>query len=101
MVAGAWYTVNYFHVSFGKQDLLQQAVETLKAGEALPVNLRQEEIAVRLAHSDTPETLKILWHFDKNVPHWFLSPWFTKSAATNDSSYKKAIYAASNFYEGD
>lgn len=101
MVAGAWYTVNYFHVSFGKQDLLQQAVETLKAGEALPVNLRKEEIVARLAHSDNPETLKILWHFDKNVPHWFLSPWFKKTAAINDSSYKKHIYAASAQFEGD
>jgi len=95
MVAGAWYTVNYFHVSFGKQDLLQQAVETIKAAEALPVNLRREEIVNRLIHSDKPETVRALWHFDKNVPHWFLSPWFRKSAAINDSSYKKYIYTAS------
>lgn len=101
MVAGAWYTVNYFHVSFGKQDVLQQAVETLKSSEAMPINLRQEEIVVRLAHSEKPETLKLLWHFDKNVPHWFLSPWLKKTAAINDSSYKKHIYTASAAFEED
>lgn len=101
MVAGAWYTVNYFHVSFGKQDLLQQAVEIIKAGEAIPINLRQEDIVSRLVNSNKPKTLKILWHFDKNVPHWFLSPWFSKASADNDNSYKKYIYTASGAFEGD
>lgn len=101
MVASAWYTVNYFHISFGKQDLLQQAVETIKTGEAMPVSLRKEEIITRLEKTSNAQTLKILWHFDKNVPHWFLSPWFSKSAAINDSSYKKSIYAASNVFEGE
>ena len=27
MIAHSWFTVNYFHVSFGKQDKLQQAIE--------------------------------------------------------------------------
>ncbi len=26
MLALPWYTVNYFHVSFGKQDLIQKAI---------------------------------------------------------------------------
>ena len=30
MVAGAWYTVNYFKVSFGAGDQLQQAIGRLK-----------------------------------------------------------------------
>ena len=29
MIANAWFTVNYFHVSFGMQDKLQQAIEKL------------------------------------------------------------------------
>ena len=29
MIANSWYTVNYFHVSFGKQDLIQKAVEDI------------------------------------------------------------------------
>ena len=29
MLANAWYTVNYFRVSFGKQDLIQESIRTL------------------------------------------------------------------------
>ena len=29
MISNSWYTVNYFHVSFGKQDLIQNAVESI------------------------------------------------------------------------
>ena len=101
MVAGAWYTVNYFHVSFGKQDLLQQAVELIRENEMIPVNLRKEDIVTRLLNSSNPKTIKVLWHFDKNVPHWFLSPWFRKSAAMADGSYKKYIYSASTLFEED
>ncbi|ALM50137.1 hypothetical protein AMR72_15290 [Flavobacterium psychrophilum] len=99
MVAGAWYTVNYFHVSFGKQDLLQQAVQMIKQTEGIPVNLRQEEIVTRLTASKNLLTIKTLWHFDKNVPHWFLTPWFNKSGTTSDSSYKRYIYDASTTFE--
>ncbi len=27
MISNAWFTVNYFHVSFGKQDLIQEAIQ--------------------------------------------------------------------------
>ena len=30
MISNAWYTVNYFHISFGKQDRLQRAIEIIK-----------------------------------------------------------------------
>jgi hypothetical protein len=33
MVAYAWYTVNYFNVLFGKQDKLQEAIESIKSLE--------------------------------------------------------------------
>ena len=33
MIANAWYTVNYFHISFGKQDKIQDAVEKIKSIE--------------------------------------------------------------------
>lgn len=37
MVANAWYTVNYFHVSFGKQDMLQRAINNLRSIEQITV----------------------------------------------------------------
>lgn len=29
MISNSWYTINYFHISFGKQDNLQIAVEKI------------------------------------------------------------------------
>jgi hypothetical protein len=37
MVAHSWFTVNYFKVSFGKQDKLQFAIENIKQNEGLTI----------------------------------------------------------------
>ena len=75
MIANAWFTVNYFHVSFGMQDKLQQAIEKLKDIEAFDVDTSKQEIINRLITSTNKETIKELNHFDHNVPFKFLSPW--------------------------
>lgn len=76
MVAHCWFTVNYFHVSFGKQDKLQQAIENIKLLEQLTIDADQALIFKRLAESKDRATLKELWYFNAEVPHRFLSPWF-------------------------
>ena len=40
MISNAWYTVNYFHVSFGKQDKLQSAIELIKNSEGLSIDVK-------------------------------------------------------------
>jgi hypothetical protein len=75
MIANAWYTVNYFHVSFGKQDKLQQAIEKLKEIEKLDVDTSNVKIFEKLIQSTNKETITELSHFDRNVPFKFLSPW--------------------------
>lgn len=69
MVAGAWYTVNYFKVSFGASDQLQQAIGQTKELEGLAVDASPEVIHRRLLQSKKPETQRVLQHFDINVPH--------------------------------
>ena len=44
MISNAWFTVNYFHVSFGKQDLIQQAIEAIKSRLALEAIVKAEKI---------------------------------------------------------
>jgi len=88
MLANAWYTVNYFHVSFGKQDLIQTAIQKIKSVEQIPIDCAKEKIVSILYNSNNPETIRELKHFDKNVPHKFLSPWLGSGA-------KKEIYNAS------
>jgi hypothetical protein len=78
MISNAWFTVNYFHVSFGKQDLIQQAIEAINEIEKISIDEKQHLVFQKLSSTTRNETISQLWHFNKNVPHWFLSPWFQK-----------------------
>ena len=92
MISGAWYTVNYFHISFGKQDVIQNAVQEILAIEKLPLNIQRQDLEKILMTSENQKTVSLLNHFNKNVPHWFLSPWFRKIACETDGVYKRRIY---------
>lgn len=94
MISNAWFTVNYFHVSFGKQDLIQKAIEAINRVEKIPIDEKRQVVFQRLSSSRTRETISILWHFNKNVPHWFLSPWFQKMD-------KNGIYNESLTFNGN
>ena len=78
MIANSWYTINYFHLSFGKQDLLQIAVETILKSENLTIDSERRKVIKVLESSQNSETIKQLNHFDKNVPHWFYHLGFQK-----------------------
>ena len=95
MLSNAWYTVNYFHVSFGTQDLIQSAIHIIAETEGLPVNIRKDILLKALLDSENTTTQNLLRHFDRNVPHWFLTPWIGRSQGENDSAYRNKIYAQS------
>lgn len=89
MMAHAWYTVNYFHLSFGKFDRLHEAIKRISDLEQLTVDVSREQIITRLCATPNAETKRLLNSFNSNVPHWFLSPWFP-------SANPKEIYEGSN-----
>lgn len=101
MISNSWYTVNYFHVSFGKQDLIQNAVEDILKFESLTKDIKKDNLISILENSNKIETKKSLEHFNINVPHWFLSPWFPKLKDENNSNYKKRIYLSSQKFENN
>ncbi len=88
MISNAWYIVNYFRVSFGKQDKLQQAISIIQKGENITIDADKRQIIQTLVHSTNPETVSILRQFNNQVPHWFLSPWFP-------GADRRSIYAGS------
>jgi HNH endonuclease len=92
MIANAWYTINYFKVSFGKTDKFEDVIKTIKEIENLDIDLERNAIEKRLLNSSLNETEKLLKHFDKNVPHWFLSRWFP-------SKTEKEIYELSQQFD--
>lgn len=94
MISNAWFTVNYFRVSFGKQDLIQDAVRSINAIEKISIDENRENVFKKLLATTNSETLKQLWHFNNNVPHWFLSPWFTQMG-------KAEIYFASKTFKSN
>lgn len=98
MLSNAWYTVNYFHVSFGSQDLIQQAVRTIAEVENNPVNSRKEILQNHLISSENVVIINLLKHFDKNVPHWFLTPWIYRNKGENDTGYRNSIYTESQAF---
>lgn len=89
MISHAWYTVNYFHVSFGKFDLLGEHIHTLKDLEQISVSESRASIQETLRESTNRQTNQLLMHFDRNVPHRFLSPWFP-------GAEKNEVYIRSN-----
>ncbi len=101
MICNSWYTINYFHLSFGKFDLIQDAVEKILVYENLTIDEKKENLFNTLIETTNPLTLKTLNHFDKNVPHWFLTPWFPKFNHETDSNQKKRIYSSSQNFENN
>lgn len=75
MLANAWYTVNYFHLSFGKQDKIQEFVERIKLLENFSLDEKKFDLINGILNSNKSETQKSLKHLNNNVPHKFLSPW--------------------------
>ena len=101
MISNCWYTINYFHISFGKQDNLQIAVERILGAENLTIDEKKNKLDFCLENSNNKETINQLMHFDKNVPHWFLSPWFPKINNETDNQQKSRIYGDSQLFLND
>jgi len=75
MISHAWYTVNYFKVSFGVQDKLQQAIARISVTEGLTIDADRSSIFKHLTGTQNAITLRDLRYFNGEVPHRFLSPW--------------------------
>lgn len=101
MIANAWYTINYFHISFGKQDLIQTAAATILATETTTIDIKKAELLAMLLQSNKKPTIQALGHFNKTVPHWYLTPWFPKAKLETDAMQRKRIYTASQHFEND
>lgn len=96
MLANAWYTVNYFHVSFGKQDKFAQYIEEIAKIEHISIDAKKSIIVNILNTSTNKRTQQILRYFDGEVPYRFLSPWFPRIKGD-----RKSIYKYSQQFEND
>ncbi|MFC3416829.1 HNH endonuclease domain-containing protein [Algoriphagus hitonicola] len=105
MLANAWYTVNYFKISFGKQDKVHEAVSYFKEEIKIPIDLGRTRVWEKILSSKDSRSNSILSHFDNQVPHWFLSPWFPRMSKrqiysnSKDPKRKSPYFLESNFIE--
>jgi hypothetical protein len=81
MVAAAWYPVNYFRISFGKQDVLARlVVQLLEKGE-LPLTARSREVT-EMACREIAAGSKVgmeLNRLSDYVPYRFIRPFFSSA----------------------
>ena len=96
MVANAWYTINYFNLSFGKQDRLQRAIKQILSLEHIAIDAKKEQIIETLSRTAKPDTIRHLRYFDGEVPYRFLSPWFSRIKGS-----KHEIYQLSQDFSND
>ena len=101
MISNSWYTINYFHISFGKSDELQSAVETILKIENLTIDAKKEDINFCLENTNNKDTIKKLFHFDTYVPYRFLTPWFSKTTGESDNNQMKRIISDSKNFSND
>jgi 5-methylcytosine-specific restriction endonuclease McrA len=78
MIAAVWYPVNYFRLSFGKQDRLERLVERIRAVADAPDDATRRTIRraagdVMQSDADVSKNVRSL---DRYVPFRFLTPWF-------------------------
>lgn len=92
MITLAWYPVNYFQLSFGKQDLIQVAIEEIIKLEGFKIDDKRDFIYKKLNDSTNTKTVQLLNHFDKNVPHKFLSPWL--GSDSKSKIYQRSLEAS-------
>lgn len=94
MTAGVWYPVNYFRLSFGKQDQLGKVISMLGEKSGLPMNSpRSHVIQTALDHIQRRDEVgrKIL-SLGNFVPYRFLRPFFARSLhGVKDSEVNRRI----------
>ena len=78
MISKVWYSVNYFRLSFGKQDKLADAVETVRDTLGCEQDIDQEQLKETIKDNlDHMKINKAVQELGRYVPYRFLRPWFS------------------------
>lgn len=81
MISNVWYPINYFKISFGKQDRLGNIALDVKLESQLSADSKQNEVMNEvfriLNNTSNIDILANLNSLIRYVPYRFLRPWFT------------------------
>ncbi len=90
MVSNAWYTVNYFRLSFGTWDNLQKAIAVIREHEDLSASTRKADLEGHLLHTTVAPSVTAVMGLGRYVPFKFLSPWMPSAALSDEQVMKRS-----------
>ncbi|SCX00311.1 HNH endonuclease domain-containing protein [Flavobacterium saliperosum] len=98
MMVLAWYPVNYYKLSLGKQDQLATYIKKLKSQfSELKEDMKEEELFLFLHENKNHKVLKgIINKLTKYVPYRFIRPWFDESIGIDDDKVNSLIISLQN-----
>jgi hypothetical protein len=83
MIVHAWYPVNYFRLSFGAWDKLQELVIQLAVQEKLEPHTTPADLEHALLFTEDPVSERAILRLGRWVRFRFLSPWLDSSNLTD------------------
>jgi hypothetical protein len=100
MIGDAWYPINYFKLSFGKQDQLSNSILDLQNTYRYPKDIKRQELIICLLKGKNEQKIKNAIHkLSRYVPYRFLSPWFAEiTLGVSDSKKNDLIAMLANQY---
>lgn len=102
MITKVWYPINYFRISFGKQDKFSSHIEVIRNEYGLKRKLKDEELtSFFLAARNESIIKKLFSDLIRYVPYRFLTPWFSvELRGRKDYVKDKIIISCSDKYFG-
>jgi hypothetical protein len=79
VISKIWYPVNYFKLSFGKQDKCSGHIREIKKAYNLADNIKESDLYLVLLNNKDSELLKkISKELTRYVPFRFIRPWYSE-----------------------
>ena len=77
MISTVWFPINYYRLSFGKQDQFSNQIKNLQSLYHFPKNIKKQELEQIITnHSNQKEIQELLKLLSKYVPYRFIRPFF-------------------------
>lgn len=98
MLILAWYPVNFYKISLGKQDQLAKYIKEIKNHfNELNEDIKEEDLFIFFnTNKDNIVIKNIISKLTKYVPYRFIRPWFDETIGVDDSKVNSLILTLQN-----
>lgn len=94
MISLVWFPINYYRLSFGKQDQLANKIKDLKDIYNFPQDIKRQDLEIQIIkHKNQKDIQSILKMIAKYVPFRFIRPFFSHKIRNSvDSEVNNLIF---------